>query len=203
MEHSEFTSLFALLLLIIVFIYINGRYNNVFVKYIEKIVFYIREFFYQYHNNSPVCFPSSCIPVYKCPEEQTPCPPTPTDDPCKTSGNVINVNCGTGGVTTVPTVIPQNTCSPVCVDPCLNPCKPETKITFGVYVYVLSYLPGIIHKYKLNGLCQIDEQSKVNVTHNLGVLKRIYINNNTIYVEDCNSVIYPAVFNPLDGSLTF
>lgn len=205
MVSSDFSSLFIVLFLIIILIYVNERYNDVIVKLFKDIVLEVERFLKGYSKEKISCFPKSCLPIYKCQDDclDPPClePYDPKCDSNKTCPqNVINVNCGT-------TTSTDNSCfKPKCVDfenNCEDLCKNNNKIQFGCYCYVISYLPGIIFKYKLDSQGKVDEDSRTEITHALGSLKRIYIENEIIYVEDSNSIIHPGTFNPLDGSLTF
>lgn len=196
MSSSDSGSILLLLLIILFLIYFNGRYNNIIVKNFENFIFYLREFFYQFTVNKPCNLPLTSIPVYTYPPKcKSPCKEETIDTSHSghTNNNIVNIGC-TKDIP-IDNHYHKNKCS--------NPCEPENKLKYGCYIYVLSYLPNVIHKYTLNGICQDYEQSKFDIIHNLGILKRIFINNNIIYVEDCNSNIHQATINPSDGNLTF
>lgn len=205
MTSYEFSSFFILIFLIIVLIYINERYNNVVVKIINDIIYEIEKFFRDYNKQNPECFSKTCIPYFKSKED---CLDPPSLDKCedikdskKYSQNVINITCGgTSNLTDKSCITPK------CIEPndeCKDLCKNSNKIQFGCYCYIISYLPGIIYKYALDNNKAVIEESKVDIIHTLGTLKRIFIDKDIIYVEDSNSIIHSATFNPLNGDLTF
>lgn len=197
MTESEIIPLIVILIIVLLIVSIDFNFDNCIMKQIKKCIYYLQCFYDDFLSNQEiVCFPSGTIPVYEKVKE---CTCDNSKDPIPNpSQNIINVNCGGGNKCS------SNSCDSICKgdrDISNDFCKPETEVIFNCYKYVLSFLPGIIYKYKIiSG--SIDTQSKQSISHNLGSLRRIYIDNNNLYVEDYNSNIYLASFNT-DGTLSF
>lgn len=204
MEDSEAIAILFLLLLF--FIWMTVSCDNVLWKYIDKAFCYIQEYYSIALGCGNMSLPTYQIPIYN----PTPCPPKPNCGcgphvPISSSGsaqNIINVNCGNGAPP----------CGPASASPCTKPatrpicpniCGNQSEVTLGCFRYVLDQLPGFIFKYQIDTCGNIIEDSRVIISHNFGVLKKISVNMGKIVVEDSYSVEHIANVDPVTGMLSF
>jgi hypothetical protein len=206
MEDSEQVFIFILLLLFLIWFAIY--YNKEIWVYLNRFGLFIEEHFAQEH------FPGREIPIWsRIINNGSPCNPPPNS-----GGNVINITCGgscdnNGGSPCNPGV-PCGSESPstpvTCPKPqiskkylCPTICGTQSEVTLGCYHYIIEQLPGFIYKYQLDTCGNVLQDTRVIITHNFGILKRISVNLGKIVVEDSYSVEHIAIVDTATGNLTF
>lgn len=184
----------GILLLVVVLYVVNTYCGNVVWQYVDKLMYYIEDYYYNAFTETCHGFPTSEVTMYR------PCPPVPDCETASvvppvippTGSNVINITCGSAGCTQ------NSSCGKV-----TTPCNNDSEIIYDCYKYVLDKLPGSIFKYKIDSCGTQIESSKEVISHTLGILTRIYINTGNIIVEDSFSNEHVAVRNINTGSLSF
>lgn len=191
MEDSEQAFIFILLFLFLIWFAVY--YNKEIWIHLNRFGLFLEEYFAQER------FPCREIPIWsRVVNGSTPCS-TPNVPP--TSGaNVINITCG--GSCSPCNGKPCNNSQPK-QPPCTNICGALSEVSLGLYHYVIEQLPGFIYKYQLDACGNILQDTRVTITHNFGILKKISVNAGKIVVEDSYSIEHIAIVNTTTGDLTF
>lgn len=209
MEDSE--AIAILFLLVLFFIWITVSCDNILWKYIDKGLWYIREYYSLALQQGSLFLPSYKIPMYNptsCPSKpQCGCGSSGSFPPCNDSPtnpngsqNIINIACGSS----TPCAPKQTPCTkPITKPLCPNVCGNQNEVTLGCFRYILDQLPGFIYKYQIDISGNIIEDTRVIVSHTFGILKKISINAGKIVVEDSYSVEHIATVDPVTGMLSF
>lgn len=172
---------FCIIVLIILFVYLNITCDGVVWKYIDKLMSALDCYYRDALDVKQSCFPKSSVTMY-----HTGCSPQPCQPSC---------GCSSGGCHK------KSSCEPKLS--ITSACNKDKEVVYGCYKYILDKLPGIIVKYKVDNCCNIIPDSRTNVYHSLGVLVRIYINAGNIVVEDSFSIEHVATVDVATGNLTF
>lgn len=166
------------IVLLLVFVWADLYEKDFLWKWIHKGIDWLDCFYRDLYSSKCIKLPEASVPMYPASGSHH------NDSPCK---------------------------HPYKADPCRDPlpcgnsiCDYQTSVIFGCYKYCLDVLPGIIYSYRLdpcNG-SPIPETRSV-ITHNLGILKKIYIKNGKIFVEDSYSEEHEGTVDLFTGSLNF
>jgi hypothetical protein len=218
-------SVVALIFFVLLLACLNITHDNGGLSYFDKVVHWIDEYYRDSIATEGSCLNAYDIPMYfpgltKCP---TGC--TGNNGSGGSTGgsggsggssgagsgscgsNIININCG--GTTSQESTNSKPCSCKSAPTPVVNPgcppnyCQVKNETILGNYKYVLDKLPGIIIKYTLDECKNVIQDSRENMYHSLGSLKRIYVNAGKIVVEDSLSSEHIASISSTTGSLTF